>query len=166
MSSRIRSSFARNGWCAALAALLPLVLALPLTAQGWRETSLVGVTVLSRPAMGGVGFGLASRDAMRTRLAVTAIVGGEDGAGIAGRVEGMWHFLLDPYRRAGNAVYGGAGLALAFTNDGRVRPAVQLVIGAENAPATPRGTFVEIGVGRGVRLAAGYKWRKRNAPRR
>lgn len=157
----------RNGSCAALAALLLLpAVASPLAAQGWRETSLIGVAVLSRPAMGGVGLGLATRDAMRTRLGFTAIAGGEDGAGLAGRLEGMWHFLLDPYRRTGNAVYGGAGLALAFTNDGRVRPAVQLVIGAENAPATPRGTFVEVGVGRGVRLAAGYKWRKRNAPRR
>lgn len=154
-----------NGSCAALAALL-LTVAAPLPAQGWRETSLAGVAVLSRPAMGGIGVGLASRDAMRTRLGLTAIVGVEDGAGVAGRAEGMWHFLLDPHRRSGNGVYAGAGLALAFTNDGRVRPAVQLVLGAEHAPAAPRGTFVEVGVGRGVRLAAGYRWRKRNAPRR
>jgi hypothetical protein len=58
-------------------------------------------------------------------------------------------------------VYGGAGVALAFASDGSVAPAVLLVLGAENAPLGRRGAFLEVGVGRGVRVAAGMRWRVR-----
>lgn len=142
-----------------------LALAAPAAAQGWREAALWGTAVVSRPSFAGAGMGVSWRDAMRTRLGVAGALGVEDGTGLAGRAEAMWHFLLDPYRRSGSAVYGGAGLALFFANDGRVHPAVQLVVGAENAPAGARGTFIEVGVGRGARVALGMRWRKRNAPR-
>lgn len=153
------------------AALLAAALAVAAAAgsaraQGWRETALWGTAVVSRPSFAGAGLGLAWRDNMRTRLGVAGAVGVEAGNDLAGRVEGMWHFLLDPYRRSGSAVYGGAGLALSFAGDGRVHPALQLVFGAENAPAAGRGAFIEVGVGRGARVALGMRWRKRQAVRR
>lgn len=150
----------------ALAAALVLAAARGLAAQGWREAQLWGVGVVSRPAFAGAGFGLAWRDALRTRLGLAGALGAEDGAGLAGRVEGTWHFLLDPYRRSGTGVYGGGGLALVVAHDGRVHPALQLVLGAEAAPAAARGTFIEVGLGRGARVAVGLRWRKQNAPRR
>jgi len=160
----MRWSSTRSGLAAraAFVALAGLVGAgAPARAQGLRETSLWATVVFARPTFAGGGLGLAWRDRGRTRLAIGAAAGGEDGAGVAGRLEGMWHFLLDPGRRTGNAVYGGAGVALALSGDGRAYPAVQLVLGAENAPASRRGSFVEIGVGRGVRVAAGMRWRSR-----
>lgn len=136
-----------------------------LPAQGWREAGIWATAVASRPAFGGAGLALAWRDPLRTRLGLAAAVGAEEGAGVAGRIEGMWHFLLDPYRRSGNAIYGGAGLALQLTNRGDVEPGVQLVVGVEGAPASGRSGFIELGVGRGARVAMGMRWRKRNAPR-
>ena len=145
---------------AALAAALALAAGVG-EAQGWRETALWGTAVASRPAFAGAGLGLSWRDNMRTRIGVAGALGLEDGAGVAGRLEGTWHFLLDPYRRAGSAPYGGAGLALFFAHDGRVHPAFQLVLGAETAPAAGHGAFIEVGVGRGARAALGMRWRAR-----
>ncbi len=132
-----------------------------LPAQGWREAGIWATAVASRPAFGGAGVAAWWRDPLRTRLGLAAAVGAEDGAGVAGRIEGTWHFLLDPYRRTGNAVYGGAGLALQITSGGEVEPGIQLVVGVEGAPAARRSGFIELGVGRGARVAFGMRWRKR-----
>lgn len=132
-----------------------------LPAQGWREAGIWATAVASRPGFGGAGLALAWRDPLRTRLGLAAAVGAEEDAGVAGRIEGMWHFLLDPYRRAGNAIYGGAGLALQLTNRGALEPGVQLVVGVEGAPASRRSGYIELGVGRGARVAIGMRWRKR-----
>jgi hypothetical protein len=134
-------------------------------AQGWRETELAAVGVASRPAAAVAGAGLAWRDGGRTRLGGALLLGADEHGGWAGRVELGWHFLLDPAKRAGNGVYGGGGVAVAATA-GRTRTYLMLVIGVENAPAARRGTFIEAGVGGGIRLSAGMRWRKQNAPSR
>ena len=121
--------------------------------------------VASDPAFAGAGVGYAWRDARRTRIAGAVALGVLGGHGIAGRAELAWHFLLDPRKRRGSAVYGGGGLALE-AGAGRVRPFILLVLGAENAPGGSGGSYVEIGVGGGVRAAVGYRWRKRIAPGR
>jgi hypothetical protein len=137
----------------------------PACAQGWRETQLAAVGAASRPAVGALGVGLAWRDPGRTRVGVLLMAGANENGGLAGRAEVAWHFLLDPAKRTGDGVYGGGGVALA-ASDGRTRPFILLVLGAENAPAGRRGTFIEVGVGGGVRLAVGMRWRKQNAPSR
>lgn len=134
------------------------------SAQGWRETQVGGVVVASRPLFAGAGAGLAWRDRGRTRIGLSLAAGAQQGGGVAGRAEAVWHFLLDPGRASGNGVYGGGGLAVAVQADGAARPAILLVFGAENAPAGRRGTFIEVGVGGGARVALGMRWRKRNAP--
>ncbi len=156
----------RSSWLpscsAALAAAWLAVAAPQARAQGWHERGLWAAAVFQKPAFYGAGVQFGWRDEGRTRIQLAAAAGAEDGAGAAGRVEAVWHFLLDPWRQQGNGVYGGGGLALAVDHDGRVRPALEVVLGAENAPWSPRGTFLEAGFGRGVRVALGMRWRTRS----
>jgi hypothetical protein len=84
---------------------------------------------------------------------------------VAGRADVAWHFLLDPAKRQGSAIYGGGGLSVQ-AGAGKVKPYVLLVLGAENAPGGRGGSYVEIGVGGGVRALVGYRWRKQRAPGR
>jgi hypothetical protein len=129
---------------------------------GVRELQIHAVGVASRPFFGGAGGGLGFRDADRNRWQGALAVGFLDG-GVGARGDFTYHFLLDPRKRQGSAVYGGGGLT-AQVAGGRVTPYVLLVVGAENAPGGAGGSFVELGVGGGVRFAVGYRWRKRNAP--
>ena len=137
----------------------------PASAQGVRELEVRVLGVASDPAFGGAGAGYVWRDARRTRIVGGAAVGVLGGHGVAGRADLAWHFLLDPRKRRGSAVYGGGGISLE-AGAGRVRPFILLVLGAENAPGGTGGSFVEIGVGGGVRAAVGYRWRKHGAPGR
>jgi hypothetical protein len=157
-------------WCSKrsrVAGLALLVAAAPAAAraQSVRESQVQVLGIASRPLFGGAGVALAWRDASRTRWQVAATLGGLDGHGLAGRLDVAYHFLLDPAKRRGSAVYGGAGIS-TLAGNGRVTPYVLVVLGAENAPGGNGGSFVEVGVGGGVRFAFGYRWRKRNAPGR
>ena len=156
------TSRAELGVIAAAALLVPRQAA----AQGWRETGIWSVAVFARPAFVGGGLSSSRRDAGRTRLGIAAAAGVAAGAGAAGRVEAVWHFLLDPLRTSGNTLYAGGGIAVAIDHDGTLRPALELLVGVETGPQRPRGAFIEAGVGRGARVALGWRWRKRNAPRR
>ena len=157
-------------WCSkrrllAAAALVGAAAAEPAAAQGVREMDLHVLAVASRPLFGGAGVGYAWRDARRTRLLGALTVGGIDGGEVAGRADFVWNFLLDPARRAGSAVYGGGGLTVQ-AGAGRVTPYILLVVGVENRPGGRGGSYVEVGVGGGLRAAIGYRWRKHGAPRR
>jgi hypothetical protein len=131
-----------------------------------RERQLVAVAVASDPAVGALGGGLAWRDRGRSRIGVALAAGVGERGGAAGRGEVAWHFLLDPRGARGLGWYGGGGVAVTAFPDGRVRPWVLLVVGVEGASAAPRSTFFELGVGGGVRVAAGVRFRKQNAPGR
>ncbi len=155
----------RSSWLPSLAAAALVLAPAAARAQGLHETGLWAAAVFQRPAFYGGGLQVAWRDEGRTRIQLAAAAGAEDGAGAAGRFEAVWHFLLDPYKQRGNAVYGGGGLSLMLDHDGKVRPGLELVIGAENAPAAPRGTFIEVGFGRGARIVLGMRWRKRASGR-
>jgi hypothetical protein len=155
-------------WCWRRSALLlapALAAAHPAPAQSVTETQVWAVAVASRPGFYGGGFGLGWRNGQRDRLA-PAVALGELGDGHFGaRADLSYQFLLDPDKRSGAAVYGGGGLTAALAR-GRVTPYLLLVLGVENAPGGSGGSFLEIGVGGGVRIAVGYRWRKHNAPGR
>jgi len=155
-------------WCSrpSLAAALALLAATPpARAQAARETQVQALGIASRPAFGGVDAGLAWRDARRGRWLGAVSLGALGRGSVGARADLAWHFLLDPARRGGSAVYGGAGVS-ALAERSRVTPYVLIVLGAEQDPGGTGGAFVEIGVGGGVRAEAGYRWRKRNAPGR
>lgn len=143
---------------------LALATAAPCRAQV-RETQLWAVAAASRPTLYAAGIGFAWRDDQRTRIAPAVALGALGDGRLGARIDVAIHFLLDPYKRTGTAVYGGGGLSAAVAGD-RVTPYALLVLGAERAPGGAGGSFIEIGVGGGVRLAIGYRWRKSNAPGR
>ena len=151
-----------DAWRCALA----IALAAPgvARAQGWRELQAWGVGTAARPAFVGAGIGVAWRDRARTRWSA-ALAGGARGGASAVRAELAYHFLLSPERTRGRGVYGGGGAAIVAGPDRRPHTYVQVVLGAEARPAGAGGAFVEAGVGGGVRVAIGLRWRKRNAPR-
>ncbi|HTT68042.1 MAG TPA: hypothetical protein VMF70_08440 [Gemmatimonadales bacterium] len=145
--------------------LLPAFVALPARAQSLREAQVWGVGALSRPAFYGAGFGLDWRDDQRDRIAPAVALGSFGDGKLGFRADLAYHFLVDPAKAAGSAAYGGGGLSVVVRR-GRVVPYVLLVLGVEGAPGGGGGTFVEIGVGGGARVAIGYRWRKHNAPGR
>jgi hypothetical protein len=138
----------------------------PLAAQGWREASLWSVGTFGRPTVVAAGAALSWRDRFRSRLGAGLALGVGEAGELGGRGELTYHFLLDPSRSRGTAVYLGGGLAASAAGDGKLRPFAVVLIGAEHAPGGRRGSFVEIGLGGGLRAALGMRWRKQNAPRR
>jgi hypothetical protein len=124
------------------------------------------VGLASRPAVYGAGLGLEWRDKGRTRLGAAFAAGASGDGRAAVRLEGAWHFLLDPWRGHGLGLYGGGGIAITAVDGSRVSPWVLALIGVETGPAARRGFFVEAGFGGGARLAAGVRWRTQNAPGR
>ena len=147
---------------ALVAALLSLGTELRAQAPpGWHETQLWAAGLASRPAVGVAGLGFAWRDAGRTRIGFALGAGAAEGKRAAGRVELAWHFLLDPAQRKKLTVYGGGGIAAGIVRGDRARAWLQLTLGAETAPAGSHGWFVEAGVGGGVRVATGLRWRTR-----
>ena len=147
----------------AVVAVLACSSAAAAQARGPRETQLHAIGIASKPLFGAVGGGFAWRDVRRTRVAASLMAGVLEGGRLAARADVAWHFLLDPRKRAGSAVYGGGGLSLQAAGDG-ARPYLLLVLGAERNPGGGDGSFVEIGVGGGLRASVGYRWRKGNAP--
>ena len=155
-------------WCWRRSALLlapALAAAAPAPAQSLTETQLWGTAVASRPAFYGAGFGLAWRDAQRDRIAPAVAFGAFGDRAFGVRADLSYQFLLDPAKASGSALYGGGGLSLAVRR-GRAVPYALLIVGVEGAPGGAGGSFLELGVGGGVRVALGYRWRKHNAPGR
>ncbi|MDQ3137569.1 MAG: hypothetical protein M3Q93_08275 [Gemmatimonadota bacterium] len=138
----------------ALAAALGGVV--PGAAQQVRELGVTGVVTASDPALVVGGGYAALRTSRRTRVSVAAGAGASGGRG-AWRGELLGHFLLNPARRSGAGIYAAGGVAVV---GGPVEQGyVVLTLGMEGRPGGLSGWFVEVGVGGGARLAAGYRWR-------
>ncbi|MFL5513123.1 MAG: hypothetical protein ACJ8DJ_15965 [Gemmatimonadales bacterium] len=134
-----------------------IVVAPPAAAQRVTELGLQATGTFSEPALAVAGATGAVRLSERGRLALMLGVGGSDGD-FAWRGEAAGHFLLSPRRRQGVAAYGGGGVAVV---GGPVeRGYLLLTLGLESAPGSRSGWFAEAGVGGGVRLAAGWRWRR------
>lgn len=103
------------------------------------------------------GYG-AVRSLGRTRFALTAGVGAAEGGNTAWRTELGVHFLLNPRARTGIGAYVGGGAAAADAGDG-TNGYVLLVAGLEARPGGASGWSVEAGLGGGLRISAGWRWR-------
>jgi hypothetical protein len=132
-----------------------LLLPAPLLAQG-RELGLGAIGTLSDPGLAVGGVYAALRTSGRTR------VSGSLGAGVssdelAWRGELLGHFLFSPEERRKPGFYFAGGLALV---GGPVqRGYLVLTLGLEAHPTRRSGWALEAGVGGGVRLGLGYRWR-------
>ena len=143
----------------ALALLLPADAA---AAQRAREIGLHAVFTGQDAELVAGGIYGAIRTTRRTRLALTAAAGSADGEFVA-RGEVLGHFLLSP-ASWGPGIYGGGGIA-GIAGAGEEGFLV-LLLGIEHAPGGRAGWYLEGGLGGGVRLAAGYRWRWFRAPDR
>jgi hypothetical protein len=76
------------------------------------------------------------------------------------RLEAVAQFLVNAGARAGVTPYGGTGMAYAGAPRRRGVVAMMLFVGVEAAAGRPRGWFGEVGLGGGVRVRAGYRWRR------
>lgn len=144
-----------RGW----SALLALLVATPLSAQRppvRREVGVVALSTLADPALLGGGLYAALRPGRNARLAAVAVLG-RRGSETVGRGELLAHFLLAPRRVRGVGLYALGGVAGVVGRG--TRGYLVLGAGLESAPGRRAGWALEGGVGGGVRLTAGWRWR-------
>jgi hypothetical protein len=134
----------------------------PLAAQQGRELGLQVLATASDPALAVAGVYAGVRTSARTRLSASAGAGLSSGD-LAFRGEVLGHFLLSPNQREGPGFYFAGGLAAVEGPVGRGY--LVLTLGLEDRPAAPAGWGVEVGVGGGVRVMLGYRWRWLRAAR-
>ena len=125
-------------------------------AQQVRELGVQAITTFSDPALVVAGAYGALRVSGRTRVSLGLGVGASEGAA-AFRGELLGHFLLSPaeLRKAGFYLAGGVASVVGPVDRGYL----VLTAGVEQHPARGSGWALELGVGGGVRLALGYRWR-------
>jgi len=140
---------------------LAVAMAVPARLQAQRvlELGAQALVATSDPALVTAGIYAALRPSARARLAATIGAGVSDSRAAA-RGELLAHFLLSPGATRRPGAYVGGGLA------GVVGPVdhgyIVILAGLESAPGGRSGWAVEAGVGGGVRLTAGWRWRWRS----
>jgi hypothetical protein len=139
--------------------LIGTALTLPQAAraQQVREIGFQAIGTFSDPALGVLaGYG-ALRTLGRTRLSISLGAGSSDGQ-LAGRGELLGHFLLSPEAPRKPGFYLAGGIAgVAGTVD---RGYLVLTAGIEQSPGGSSGWSAEAGVGGGIRVGFGYRWRR------
>jgi hypothetical protein len=127
-----------------------------LTAQQGKEVGVQLVATASDPVLAVAGVYGGIRTSTRTRLSAAAGAGVSSGD-FAFRGELLGHFLLSPHQQHGPGFYVAGGLAAV--NGPVDRGYLVLTMGLEDRPAAASGWGVEVGVGGGVRMMVGYRWR-------
>lgn len=133
--------------------------AAPAHAQVRHEFGVEAMALAAHPGLAGGGLWGALRPSARLRLGASAFLGNR--AGTVERGEVVAHFLLDPLRQRGAALYAGGGLAVESGPRGQAW--VVAALGVEGAPGAARGWVAELGVGGGVRIMIGWRWRSGRA---
>ena len=121
------------------------------------ELSAGAVAALASRPFYGAGLGLGRRSGGQLRPAFTAAGGSWDGHA-ALRLEVTAQYLVNPGATSGAMLYGAFGLAGQVAEGTRGRAYLSAWLGLE-AAARPGGLYAELGVGGGVRLAAGLRRR-------
>jgi hypothetical protein len=146
---------------AARAALVAACCATPLGGQALTATEL-GVGALAtwaRRDFYGAGVELAVRPSTDGRVAVSAGGGSIDGhTGM--RVEATAQFLVLPSAKTGVSPYAGVGVAYIGARAYRGMGVLVVLLGCESAAGRRRSWFGEVGLGAGVRLRVGWRWRR------
>lgn len=133
-----------------------LTWASPAVGQHGKELGVQALATASDPALVAAGVYGGLRVSARTRVSVMVGAGASRGD-LAGRAELLGHFLLSPGQRRGPGFYFAGGLAVV---EGVIsRGYLVVTLGVEERPAAGSGWAAELGVGGGVRIAAGYRWR-------
>lgn len=146
----------RCRWRELVSCIATCLAAQPAAAQQKWEIGVQSIAAFADPAaVVGGAFG-AWRPSGRTRLSASLGVGVSDGE-VAWRVETLGHFLLSPDERRRPGFYLAGGIAGA--GGPATRGYLVVTLGVEQRPQARSGWSLEAGVGGGLRLAAGYRWR-------
>jgi hypothetical protein len=142
--------------CERLVLAAALTAGAPLSAQQGRELGVQAIGTASDPALAVAALYAGLRTSSRTRVSASAGIGASSDQ-VAYRGEILGHFLLSPAKREGTGFYFAGGVAAV---GGAVeRGYLVLTIGVEQRPGAGAGWVAEAGVGGGVRLLLGYRWR-------
>lgn len=127
-----------------------------LPAQRGTEVGIHALATFADFTFAGGGFHLSLRPGGRTRFTLTASPGVVDEQ-FAIRGESTAQFMLNPGSLR-HGFYAGGGVAGIA---GEVDEAyLLLVLGWETTPGAGSGWVVETGIGGGVRILLGYRWRR------
>ena len=131
------------------------------TAQGPAVTELdVGaIATWARRDFFGLSIGVARRPSGQGRAALSVAGGIQDDAA-ALRIELTGQFLVLPGARTGVSPYAGLGVAYLGARHYRGMGAIVALVGIEAPEGRRHGWFAELGLGSGVRLRAGFRWRR------
>ena len=133
-----------------------LTWAAPLAAQQGREIGIQAIGTTSDPALAVAAIHGGLRTSTRTRFSAAVGAGSSSGE-LAFRGEVLGHFLLSPNQRRGVGFYFAGGVAAV---GGPVdRGYLVLTVGMEQSPAAASGWAAEVGLGGGLRIGVGYRWR-------
>ena len=110
-------------------------------------------------AFWGPALGVARRSGAQGRLALS-VAGGDYERAMGIRVEGTAQFLLRPTERRAAGPYGGLGLAFAGAEGAPGASYLIALVGVEAAPGARAGWYAEVGLGGGVRVALGWRFRR------
>lgn len=123
------------------------------------EVSVGAVAAVSRRDFWGAAASLGRRVDNQTRVTGAAAVG-VLGPRAAMRLEAVAQLIINPSGRGGAGLYAGAGLAWQGARGMRGGGYVTALVGLESAPGARRGWYAEFGLGGGVRVALGLRWRR------
>lgn len=137
------------------------VLTRPLAGQQLSATEVDAgpVGTWARRTFSGAAVGIARRPGGESRLALVTAFGAVDGHA-ALRLEATAQFIVLPGAKTGISPYGGVGVAYLGARPYRGSGMLVMLVGVEQAAARPRGWFGELGLGGGLRLRLGYRWRR------
>lgn len=135
--------------------------ALPLRAQavGATEIGAGATVVLAHRGFWGPELGVARRAGGQGRFAFAAACGDYERA-LGVRLEATAQFLLRPLERSGVGPYAGLGLAFVGSEGTRGASYLTALLGVEQRPGARAGWYAELGLGGGVRLAVGRRFRR------
>ena len=151
----------RFHWGKLLLPGLALLAASPGAAQQTWEIGVQSIAAFSSPAaFVACGYG-AWRGSERTRFSAGGGVGIADEK-FAWRAEALAHFLFSPNEARRPGFYLAGGIAAA--GGAATRGYLVATLGLEQRPRARTGWALEAGVGGGIRLAAGYRWRFPSGP--
>lgn len=123
------------------------------------EITAGALTAISGRDFWGAAAGLGRRLDSQTRFAGLAAVGMLGGAA-ALRLELTAQLIVNPSGRGGAGLYAGTGVAWQGGRGTSGHGYVTALVGVERAPGSRRGWFAELGLGGGVRLCLGLRWRR------
>jgi hypothetical protein len=133
----------------------------PVCAQAGTATEIGAgaMVVLAHRGFWGPEVGVARRSGGQGRLTFAAACGDYERA-LGVRVEATAQFLLRPLERSGVGPYGGLGLAFVGSEGARGAGYLTALLGVEQGPGARAGWYAELGLGGGVRLAVGRRFRR------